>query len=90
LRARYRLGPEAAIAGIQVFAFAFDAKRKCSHRRGIAVIGKRLNYCEPRPARSAVGKWIAVTSRGEIEDFAHVFRTDREIGRDGSRRTRRI
>jgi hypothetical protein len=84
--ARYRFSSEATIRRIQVLALAFGTENKSSHRRGMAIVRKCLNHGESGSTRSAIGKWVAVTSPGPSEDFAYTFAADREVSWNDRRR----
>ena len=77
-----RLGVEASIRRIRVFAPAVRAHRKAGHRRRRAVIGDRADDRETRPALRAVDERVAEAAVGRVEELAQTVLAGGDVGRD--------
>ncbi len=86
VRARGRLGVEAAVGRILVLAAAGGAQRKPGHRRVGAVVRNGGDDGEARPAVRAVHERVAVAAVGRVEELAQAVVAGGGVGWDQGRR----
>ena len=82
LRARQRLGVEAAVAGVVVLGRARGAEREPGHRGVGSVVGQPHGDREPRTAVRAVDERVAVPAVGRVEQLAQAVVAHGDVGRD--------
>jgi hypothetical protein len=86
-RAGVRLGVEAPVQRIGVFAQALRALGEWRHAGLCAVVGQGARQRVARPALRAVDEGIAVAPVGGIEQFGQAVVAGRRVGRDCRRDT---
>ena len=85
VRARVRLGVEAAVRGVLVLRPARGAHGEPRHRRERAVIRHVAHDREPRPAVRAVDERVAEAPVRRVEQLAEAGRARRRVRRDRRR-----
>ena len=73
---------EAAVGGIGIFGGAGGTHGERAHRRVCAIVGKRIDDGEARPAVGAVDEGIVVAAVAGVEELAQAVGAGGDIRRD--------
>jgi hypothetical protein len=73
---------ETAICRVVVFSLAISAHREAFHRGVLPVVRKPFDDRKARAAVGAIGKGIAISAIGIIENFAQTIGARSDVGKD--------
>jgi len=88
LGAGYRLGVEAAVAGIAIFGSAIRAHLEGCHGGLGPVVRDIFDDSKTRPTIGAIDEGIEVTAIGWIEELGKAIRANAHVGGYGLKGTR--